>query len=145
MTSLLASFALSKNKNSEASRLRVGTHPLLPPFPVLYFYRFLCVFCSSIPFLSVLFVFHKKSLVLLHLMNRYTTSTIEHFFKKENTFWKVNFWYQWIIQCNTDSCCEYMAGDVNIYLYGCLSLLVPDCADYLVVYFCKTHSRSFWY
>ena len=36
-----------------------------------------CLFCSFTPFLSVLFVLHRKNLVLLHLMNRYTTSTIE--------------------------------------------------------------------
>ena len=28
------------------------------------------------------------------------------------------------IQYNTDSCCEYVTGDVNIYLYGCTSVLV---------------------
>ena len=40
-----------------------------------------------------------------------------------------------------DSCCEYMAGDVNIYLYGCVSLLVPECAGYLSVYVCKTQIK----
>ena len=34
-----------------------------------------CVFCLFTPFLSVLFVFHRKNFVLLHLMNRYETST----------------------------------------------------------------------
>ena len=49
LTSLLASFALSKNKNSETSRLIVGP----PPFPVLSFSKCLvCVFCSFTPFLS---------------------------------------------------------------------------------------------
>ena len=62
-------------------------------------------------------------------------------FSKEKTLWKVNFWYQWIIQCNTDSCREHMAGGVNIYLHGCVSLLVPECAVYLYVYVCKTHSK----
>ena len=42
-----------------------------------------CVFYSFTPFPSVLFVFHRKSLVLLHLMNRYTTSTTEHFFRRK--------------------------------------------------------------
>ena len=44
-----------------------------------------CVFCSFTPFLSVLFVFHRKSLVLvlLHLMHRYTASRIKHFFKRK--------------------------------------------------------------
>ena len=35
-----------------------------------------------------------------------------------------------------------MAGDVNIYLYGCVSLLVPECAGYLSVYVCKTHIKT---
>ena len=60
---------------------------------------------------------------------------------KEKTLWKVNFWYQWIIQCNTDSSCEHMAGGVNVYLYGCVSLLVPECAVYLCVYVCETLSK----
>ena len=33
-----------------------------------------CVSCLSIPFQSVLFLFHGKSLVLLNLINRYVTS-----------------------------------------------------------------------
>ena len=74
LMSLLASFALSKNKNSEALRPIVGP----PRFPVLSFSKCLvCVFCSFSPFLSVLFMFHRKNLVLLHLMNRYTTAKIE--------------------------------------------------------------------
>ena len=59
----------------------------------------------------------------------------------EKTLWKVTFWYQWTIQCNTDSCCEHMAGGVNIHLYGCVSLLVPECALYLCVYMYETHSK----
>ena len=137
LTSLLASLALSKNKTSKASRLIVG-----PPFPMLYFSKCLvCVFCLGTPFLSVLFVFRRKNLVLLHLMNRYTLCTSN--FLKEKTLWKVIFWYQWIIQCNTDSCCEHMAGGVNIHLYGCVSLLVPECAVYLCVYVYETQSKVF--
>ena len=34
-----------------------------------------------------------------------------------------------------------MAGGVNIYLHGCVSLLVAECAVYLYVYVCKTHSK----
>ena len=85
LTSLLAFLALPKNKNSEASRLIVGTSPPRPPHHSQCYISLSvwCVFCSFTPFLSVLFVFHRKSLVLLHLMNRYTASTIEHFFKKK--------------------------------------------------------------
>ena len=32
-----------------------------------------------------------------------------------------------------------MAGDVNIYSYGCVSLLVPECVVYLCVYVRETH------
>ena len=31
-----------------------------------------------------------------------------------------------------------MAGGVNIHLYGCVSLLVPECAVYLCVYVYET-------
>ena len=29
-----------------------------------------------------------------------------------------------------------MPGDVDVYLYGCVSLLAPECAVYLCVYMC---------
>ena len=32
-----------------------------------------CVFCLFAPFISILFVFHRKNLVLHHLINRYMT------------------------------------------------------------------------
>ena len=34
-----------------------------------------------------------------------------------------------------------MTDDVNTYLYGCVSLLVPECVGYLSVYVCKTHTK----
>ena len=37
----------------------------------------LCVFCLFIPFLSVFFVFDKKNLVLLNLINRYVITASE--------------------------------------------------------------------
>ena len=33
-----------------------------------------------------------------------------------------------LIQGNTDCCCEYIAGGVIMYLYGCIRLLVTVCA-----------------
>ena len=63
-------------------------------------------------------------------------------FWKEKTLWKVNLSYQWIIQCNTDSCYEHMAGGVSIYLYGFVSLLVPECAGYLCVYVCVISNQN---
>ena len=38
-------------------------------------------------------------------------------FWKEKTSWKVNFWCQWIIQCNTDSCCEQVKDGVYIFIW----------------------------
>ena len=40
------------------------------------------------------------------------------------------------IQCDLDSCCGHMTGGFNIYLYGCVSLLVPECAVYLCSHVC---------
>ena len=82
-----------------------------------------CVFCLFTPFLSVLFVFYRKNLVLLHLMNRLHFLQVNNFLKGK-TLWKIIFWYQWIIQCNTDSCREHMTGGVNKHLYGCVSARV---------------------
>ena len=38
------------------------------------------------------------------------------------------------IQCNKDSCSEHITGSINIYLYGCDSLLVPECVVSFCVY-----------
>ena len=49
------------------------------PFSVLSFSECLvcvCVFCLFTPFLSVLFLFYRKNLVLQHLINRYMTFLI---------------------------------------------------------------------
>ena len=32
-----------------------------------------------------------------------------------------------VIGCNKGSCCEHLAGDVNIYSYGSASLLAAEC------------------
>ena len=34
-----------------------------------------------------------------------------------------------------------MAGGVNIFLYGCVRLLVSKCAVYLCVHVCETQSK----
>ena len=83
---------------------------------VLFIYTvFSSIICASQEELSLI-VSNEEIKRLLQLSN----------ILKEKTLWKVNFWYQWIIQCNTDSCCEHMAVDVNIYSsrcgYGCLFL-----------------------
>ena len=40
-----------------------------------------CLFCLFKLYLSVFFVFHRKNLVLLNLINRYVTATSEKFLK----------------------------------------------------------------
>ena len=93
-----------------------------------------CVFCLFTPSLSVLFVFHRKNLVFVPNVQIYGFYKWEIFKKKRH--WKRNFWYQWIIQCNTDSCCEHMTDGVNIYLQRCASLLVWVCCVSLCVCVC---------
>ena len=58
LTSLRASFALSENKNLEASWLIIGTPLHSHCYLSLSVW---CVFCSFTLFLSVLFVFHRKN------------------------------------------------------------------------------------
>ena len=76
----------------------------------------------------------------MHLMNRYTIFTSESFLKRKDIV-ESKILISVIIQSNTDSCCEHMAGGVNIYFYGCVSLWVPEWLVYLCVYVCETHSK----
>ena len=73
------------------------------------------------------FVFHRKDLVLLNLISRYMTSTSEQFLKRKDIadLCKVNICInKLLIQCNTGTCCVYITGGVNIYLYVCIRLMV---------------------
>ena len=80
-----------------------------------------CV-CLFIPFLSVLFVFHGRNLVLLNLW-------LSNFWKQK-TLWnsvKINFKIiDLFIQHNTGSSYEHMTGGVNISLYSCVQGLIQD-------------------
>ena len=77
----------------------------------------MCVFCLFRPFLSVLFVFHRKNQVLQHLIKRYMTFTSELFLKRK--FWgSVNY----SLNVINISCCEHIKSGVNIYLYECVSV-----------------------
>ena len=51
-------------------------------------------------------------------------------------FWKANIFdvSKLFIQYNTNSCCEYVAVGINIYLYECVSLIAPVCAACFCVY-----------
>ena len=42
----------------------------------------------------------------------------------------------------THSCCEHITGGVNIYLYGCVILLVPECAVCLCLCLCDIKSET---
>ena len=77
-------------------------------------------------------------------MNRYMTFTREQFLKrkdiKERKFLiSVNYS---VIKCNKGSCCEPITGCVNIYLYGCVSLLVPECAVCVPVFLCVISNQG---
>ena len=43
---------------------------------------------------------------------------------------------------NKCSCCEHITGDVNINLYGCVSLLDPECAAYVFFFVCVISNQS---
>ena len=129
-------FCTVKNKNSEAARLIVGT-----PFPI----PFQCYFSQSVWCMCVLFIY--TILISVICVSQEELSLVAsnaqmYDFKKWVIFkkkrhWKVNFWCHWIIQCNTDSCCEHMPDGVNIYLYGCVSLFAWMCWLSLCVYVCN--------
>ena len=75
------------------------------------------------PFLS-LFVFHRKNIVLWHLINRYITFTSCLIFEKKRHSGKQFFdIIKLFIHCIKDSYSEHIAVVVNIYLYGCVILL----------------------
>ena len=39
------------------------------------------------------------------------------------------------IHCNKHSCSEHIAGDVNIFLYGCVSLMPLECCVFVCVWY----------
>ena len=86
-----------------------------------------CAFCLFIPFLSLLFVFHRKNLALWHLINRYDFHKWIIFEKKRHCRKQIFDTSELFIQVNKDCCCEHIAVGVNIYLHGCVSLLAPVC------------------
>ena len=85
---------------------------------------YVCVFSSFILFLSVFFVIHRNELVLLNLISR--KAKAKKMFLQSNDILdlcKVNFCIRkLIIHCNAGSCCVYITGGVNIYLYVCKSI-----------------------
>ena len=90
-------------------------------------------------------MFHRKSLVLLHLMNKYTTSTIEQFFKRkyivESKIFDISELFS-VIQRAAVITWQVMLIYIHMGMsvYWSLSVLV------ILVRMCVKHiSRSFWY
>ena len=79
---------------------------------------------------TVFFVFHKKDLELLNVINRCITSIREKFLSSEDivNLCKVNFFIKKLFnQCNTGSCSAHISGDVSVYLYVSVNILVSAC------------------
>ena len=99
-----------------------------------------CLFTS---FLSVLFVFHWKNLILLHLIGRYMTSTSESFLKRKDIpESKFLIFSELLFLCNTDTCSYQTTGGVNIYLCGCMGLSFSWSQYVLCVFVCRCDIRS---
>ena len=80
---------------------------------------------------------------LLNLINRFMTSTIEWFLKSRDIVkCKSLDISELFIQCNTYSYCERITGGVNIYLYGCVSLLSPRLCCVFVCVVCAISNQS---
>ena len=95
-----------------------------------------CFVCMFTPYISELFVFHRKKLILLNLINWYVTSTSQWFLNSKDIaeLCKVNFWYQKLYnECNTN-CCEHKTVAVNIYLYEYFILLTSVCIACLCLF-----------
>ena len=74
---------------------------------------FLFLFCLYTLFPSVVLVFHGKNLVFLNLIKTFLNSK-DKLFNQRNTY-------------------SYCEGGVNIYLYGCTSLLAPLCVCVCII------------
>ena len=90
-------------------------------------FSLVCLFCLFTPFLSVLFILRRKNLVLLNLINRYMT--------KRKDIVEIEFLVlvNYSFKFNADGCCEHISSGVNIYLYGSVSLLIPECTGCVCV------------
>ena len=74
-------------------------------------------------------MFHRKNLVLLHLINRYMTSSSEQFLER-----KYIVGSKFLISVNCSfNVIQIAAGGLNICLYGCVSLLSLECDVFLCV------------
>ena len=104
------------------------------------------LFCLFTPFLSVLFVSHKKNPVLTafnqQIYDFYKGIIFEkkiHCIVESKFLISVNYSFN---QCKRSSCCEHITGVVNIYLYECVSLLAPECAVCVCVFVCVILNQS---
>ena len=127
------------------------TFTLTNPFQCnLSLSKWWCVFCLFTQYLSV-FLFHRKNLFLLNLINRYIKSvTFEkqrHYGTLQSKFLiSANYLLNVIqrklfIKCNTESCCEHITDSIDIYLCACASQLAPVYAMYLCLSMCDIKSE----
>ena len=107
----------------EASLIFIRTNPFHCYLSLSVRYLCFCCCCCLFIYISTISISiicvsqEEPGLWLLQVNN----------FWKEQMLWKVDFWYQWIIHLIT--------GGVNIYSYGCVSLLAPECCVCLCVWY----------
>ena len=118
---LLSHCPLSKTKIQKQPGLKLEPHPLFQCYLSLSVWCMYVLFIHTI-FISVICVSQEELSLIASNEQMYDFCKWLIFKKKRH--WKVNFWYHWTIQCNTDICCEHMADGLMIYLCGCVSLLV---------------------
>ena len=78
------------------------------------------------------FFFKKKELGGYHYFHTNQPLPVLSFFLVFLVCVFVCFVYLHIIQCNKGSCYEQITGHLNINLYGCVSLLAPECAVHVL-------------
>ena len=96
----------------------------------------LCMFYPFIPFLSVLFVFDRKDLILLNLISRCMTSTNEYFWEAKTLLTLLNNLCisKLFIQSSTGSCCVYITGGANWNKCQSIGLFLPCMCFSVCVY-----------
>ena len=109
------------------------------PFSVFSFWAFSVRVC-------VLFIYNISISIVCVPWEEFTViesnqQKTEYFLKRKNIveskFLIQNFWYRIIDSIAINNCCKHITGGVKIYLYGCISLVVSECA---VLFFV-----SMWY
>ena len=104
-----------------------------------------CLMCMSFVYLHHEYQYY---LCFTRKTSSYCIWSTDIWLLQVGNFWKkiilqeVIFLYQWIIQCNKDSGSERTIDGVNIYLYGCVSILPPECTVCVCVCSCVCNIKS---